>query len=160
MCCLCEGIERPEGLDVRQDRVFLQVIADDLGDERIDPLVVGHAGADGVGQAELPARYAPIRPGDAELAVAAEGQGVEEVVVDPAVDHVDPLRPAGRPHEDLAAVEEQVAPLDQLDAHLAGEEAVLVIGRVVDARASARRPSGRPTPAGAMWRSIASRFAA
>ena len=57
------------------------------------------------------------QPGDAELAVGAERQRVEEVVVDPAVDHVHPLEPAGRPHEDAVLVDDQVAPLDQLDPH-------------------------------------------
>ena len=64
--------QRAEGLDVGQDRVLVQVVADDLGDERVDPLVVGHAGADGVGQPEVPRPVGADQPGDAELAVAAE----------------------------------------------------------------------------------------
>ena len=128
---LLRGDRRAEGLDVRQQWVLAQVVADDVGDVGIDPLVVGHPGADRIGQRDVPRAVGADQARDAELAVGSERQGVEEVVVHPAVDHVHPLQAAGRPHEDLAAVEHQVAPLDQLDPHLAGEEAVLVVRRVV-----------------------------
>ena len=134
MCCFWAGIAARKVSTLAEDRVFAEVIFDDLGHERIDPLVVRHARPQGVGQADLARPVRGDQPGHAELAVAPEGERVEVIVVDPPVDHVDPRRPPGGPHEDLAAVEEQVAPLDQLDAHLPGQEAVLVVGRVVDAR--------------------------
>ena len=71
--------------------------------------------------------------GDAERGVRTERQRIEEVVIDAAVDHVDALRPLGRPHVDDAGLDEQVAALDQLDAELVGQERMLVIGRVVHA---------------------------
>ena len=58
----------------------------------IDRLVVGHAGADGVGQRDVARAVGLHQAGHAEQAVGAERLRVEEVVVDPAVDHVDPLR--------------------------------------------------------------------
>ena len=42
--------------------------------------------------------------------------------------------PLGRAHEDDVVAADEVATLDQLDAHLAGEERVLEVRRVVDAR--------------------------
>ena len=64
-----------------------------------------------------------------------EGERVEEVVVDAPVDHVD-LALAVRPaHEDVIALDEEVAALDERHAHLAREEGVLEVGGVVDARA-------------------------
>jgi hypothetical protein len=59
---------------------------------------------------------------------------IEELVVDPAVDDVDALLAVRRPHADLVAGAHQVAALDQLDAHLPGQQGVLEVGGVVDAR--------------------------
>ena len=81
-----------------------------------------------------PARSAPSRPGDAEIGIRPHRQRIEEGVVDAAVDHVDPLRPARRAHVDAALVDEQVGALDQLDAHLVGQEGMLEVGAVVVAR--------------------------
>ena len=52
------------------------------------------------------------------------------VVVEPAVDHVDPHAPVDRAHPDDVVVDLEIGRLDQLDPHRVGEEAVLVEGRV------------------------------
>ena len=83
----------------------------------------------------LPARAALRMPGAAEHRVGPEVHRIEEVVVDPAVHDVDPLLAAGRAHVDALVAAHEVAALDQLDAHLPGEERVLEVGGVVDARA-------------------------
>jgi hypothetical protein len=59
---------------------------------------------------------------------------VEELVVDAPVDDVDPLLAGRRPHPHDAVAADQVAALDQLDAHQPGEQGVLEVGAVVDAR--------------------------
>ena len=58
---------------------------------------------------------------------------VEEVVADAAVHHVDALLAAGRTHVDALIATHEVAPFDQFDPHLTGQEGVLEVGRVVDA---------------------------
>ena len=86
-------------------------------------------------RATRPARQARIEPGHPEHRVGPEDLGVEEEVVDPAVDDVDPLEPVDGPGVDAVVVQDdQVAALDQLDAQLLGQEGVLEVGRVVDAR--------------------------
>ena len=82
----------------------------------------------------LPGAQGAEQAGDAEVRIRPHRQRIEEAVVDPPVDHVDPLRPARRAHEDAALVDEQVGALDQLDAHLVGQERMLEIGAVVVAR--------------------------
>ena len=72
-------------------------------------------------------------PGAPEHRVLAEVERVEELVVDPAVDHVHALQALRRAHVDDVVVAQQVAALDELDAHVAGEERVLEVGRVVHA---------------------------
>ena len=74
-----------------------------------------------------------MQAGRAEHRVGAELQRVEELVVDAAVDHVDAGRAGGGAHPHPAARAEQVAALDELDAHQAGEQGVLEVGGVVDA---------------------------
>ena len=96
--------------------------------------------------ATLPGPVGVHQARHAEHAVGAERQRVEEVVVDAAVDHVHALQAARRPHEDAVLIDDQVAALDQLDAHPLGEEAVLEVGRVVHARAE--QHDGRVGPAG------------
>ncbi len=71
---------------------------------------------------------------------------------DAAIDHVDALRSLRRAHIDDVVHDIEVRPLDEFDAHLVGEEGMLVIGAVVDAgrehhhggfaRAIARRDGG------------------
>ena len=67
------------------------MIAGNVGVER---LVVGDAGADGVGERDVAGAIGVEQAGDAEVRVAAERQRIEEVVVDAAVDDVDARRPA------------------------------------------------------------------
>lgn len=50
------------------------------------------------------------------------------------IDHVDALEAGGRAQVDAVVVDDEVASLDQLDAHLAREEGVLEVRRVVGAR--------------------------
>ncbi len=122
-----------EGRHVRQHRLLAQVEADHLRHERIDRLVVGDAGADRVRKRDAAGAIGGEQPGHAELRIGPERARVEEVVVDAPVDHVDALRSARRLHVDGVVADEQILALDQLDAHLLREEAVLEVRGVVRA---------------------------
>ena len=121
------------GWDVGQDRFLAEVELDHVGDEGVDGLVVGDAGADGVGEGEIADAVGVHEAGHAQDAVGAEAERIEEIIVDPAVEDVDPAQAGGGAHVDEAFIDDQIAAFDQFDAHLAGEEAVLEIGGVVDA---------------------------
>ena len=82
----------------------------------------------------LPGPGGVDQAGAAEHRVGPEVHRVEELVVDPAVDDVHRLEPVGGPHHHPAAPAHQVAALDQLDAHRPGQQRVLEVGAVVDAR--------------------------
>ncbi len=123
---------QPPGVDVADDRLLAQVVADQVRHVGVDQLVVGHAVADRVGQRHPAAADGVDQTGDAEHRVLPEVHRVDEVVVDPAVDDVDPPQPGGGAHEHPAAPALEVAALDQLDAHGAGQQGVLEVGRVVD----------------------------
>ena len=118
------------GRHVFQDRLFAHEEADDLRHIGIDRLVVGHARADSVCQGHGPRPIGRHQPRHPKRRVRPEGQRIEVIVVNPAIDNIDLLPPLGRAHEDLAVVDEQIAPLDQIHAQFVREEAVLIIGRV------------------------------
>ena len=81
-----------------------------------------------------PARAAFEQTRAAHQGVGAELERVDVVVVDPAVDDVDRHLALGGAQEDVGAVAHQVAPLDQVHAHQAGQQGVLVEGGVVARR--------------------------
>ena len=95
----------------------------------VDELVVGHACA---GRWRSP----PGRPGSPhqtrhpEQRITAEHLGVEEIVVDAAVDHIHGFQTTGAAHPDPIVFADQIAALHQLDAHLLGQVAVLEVGAV------------------------------
>ena len=139
------------GGDVGDDRLLAQVVADEVGDVGVDRLVVGHPVANGVGDGDVAGAGGGHEPRDPEGGVGAERHGVEEVVVDAAVDDVDPLQALGGAHGHDVVVDDEIAALDQLDAHLRRQEDVLEVGRVEHAgrehhhgRAIARRRRSHP----------------
>jgi hypothetical protein len=124
----------PPGRHVLQDRLLAEIEFHDIRHVGVDRLVVGDAGADRVRQRDVAGRIGRHQAGHAERGIGTEGEGIEKIIVDTAIDHVDPLQPFRGAHEHLVVLDDEVAAFDQLDAELVGEERVLVIGGVVDAR--------------------------
>ena len=118
------------GLDVLELHLLAEIELNDVGHERVDRLVVGDAGADRVGDGDVAGLVGLHDARHAERAVGPEELGIEEVVVDATVDHVDAPRPFGRAHVDGVVIDDEVAPLDELAAELVGQKRVLVIGAV------------------------------
>jgi hypothetical protein len=123
-----------EGLHVGQDGIFVEVVADHVGHVGVDRLVVGEAGAEGVGHGDVAGAIGVEQARAAERRIGAEDERIAEVVVDAAIDDVDALEAVGGAHVDDVVVGDQVAAFDQIDAHLAGEVGVLEVGGVEDAR--------------------------
>ena len=122
------------GADRRQDRLFVEVVADDARDVGIDRLVVGNSGTRRIGQRDAPHAVAGEQTRNAKDRIVAKRQRVQEFVVDAPIDHIHPLRAACRAHEHHAVVDEQVRSFDHLHAHAFGQERVLEVRRVVHAR--------------------------
>ncbi len=118
------------GLDIVEDRLFGEVIADEPRDIGIDRLVVGDAGAQGIGNDHIARPIGVEDAGHAERGILAEDQRIDEIIVDAAVDHVDALEARGGAGIDDIVVDQEVAAFHQLDAHLAREEGVLEEGGV------------------------------
>ena len=81
----------------------------------------------------LPARAALTSPAQPSIESGRKCSGSRILVVDAAVDDVHGLLARGRAHEHAVVAADEVATLDQLDTHLAGEERVLEVRRVVHA---------------------------
>ncbi len=119
---------------VRQDRFLIEVILNHLRHEVVHHLVIRDAGADGVRERHIAGAVRVDEARHAERAVAAEDRGIEKIVVEPPVDHVDLLLPLRRAHEDAPVAHDEVAAFDDLDAHLPREIRVLEVRAVVRAR--------------------------
>ena len=121
-------------LDVSEDGIFAEIVANDGRDVGVESLVVRDAGSDGVGQDDVAGTVGVEEAWDTEIRVATEAERIEEVVVNTAIDDVDALQARRGAHVDDVVVDEQVASFDQFDAHLLGEKGVLEIGGVEDTR--------------------------
>ena len=73
---------------MREHRLLAEVVADQVGQVGVDELVVGDAVADRVGDRHVAGARGVHQARAAEQRVGAEVHRVEELVVDPAVDHV------------------------------------------------------------------------
>ena len=123
---------------VLQQRLLFEIEADDVGDIAINRLIVGDASADCIGKRHIARQIGAHQPGHAQQRGGIEHQRIEEVVIHSAVDHVDTLRPARRAHVNDVLGDEQIAPFDQFDAELVGEERMLVICRIERSRRQQR----------------------
>ena len=138
-----------ERVHVVEERLLTEVVADHRRHVGVDGLSSATPLPTALAMETSPDRAALTSPGQPITESRRKCQRVEEVVVDPAVDDVDRPRPCRR--TDIARrspLDDQVAALDQLDAHLAGEQGVLEVGGVGDARGEHARPLGElPRPA-------------
>jgi hypothetical protein len=128
------GVSAQIRVDVGQNRLLGQVEADDRRQIGVYRFVVGNPGADRVHDADVAGAIRIEQAGHAEMRIGSECQRIQEVVVHPAIDDVHAPQAGRRAHVDDRVVDQQVAPFDQRDAHLAGEERVLEIRRVADPR--------------------------
>ena len=122
------------GRDVGDKGFLVQVVADQGGHVGVDHLVVGHPGSRRIGDGHLPRLPRPHEPGDAESGVTPEHLGVEEQVVDPAVDHVDANEPTDGAQVHAVVVDDEVLALHEVGAHLLGQEGMLEVSGVEDPR--------------------------
>ena len=90
--------------------------------EAVDRLVVGDAGADCVGERDVAGLICRHQPCNAQGGIRAEGERIEKIVIDAAVDHVNALRTLRCAHVNDLVLDEEIAALDQLDAELVGEK--------------------------------------
>jgi len=117
---------------VGQDRILVEVVADDRRDQRVHGLVVRHPVAEPVGDCDVARPVGVHQAGHPDERFLAPEDRIEPLVVEPPVDDVDGPQAARRAHEDLVLVDHEVGAFHQLDAHLLGQVQVLVVGGVVD----------------------------
>ena len=121
------------GVDIREDRFLAEIETDHRGDIVVGDLVVGDAGAEGVGEVHIPLAVGVDDARHAEHGVLAKDCRVEEIVINPAVDHIDLLEAFRGLHENPRVLNDEILAGDDLDAHCAGEERMFEISGVVDA---------------------------
>ncbi len=128
------GVPADIGGHIGQYRVLARIVFYDFRNIGIDHLVVGNPRARRVGHCHP---SGPVDLHDArnpQHRIGPEDLGVDEVIVDPAVEYIHPGKALCGPHMDESVDDHQVPALHEFDAHLLGKEGVFEIGRVVDAR--------------------------
>ncbi len=131
-------VQAHEGLDVGHERLLAEVVVDQGGNVGVEHLVVGHAGAGGVGDGHVAGPPRRHQPGHAERGVGAEHLGVEEQVVDPSVHHVHAHQAAHRAQVHDVVVDHEVAALRRGGRPSAGR------GRRARSTPSCARPASAP----------------
>ena len=120
-------------LDVRQNRLFVEIETNNRRHVRIDRLVVGDACADGVHNRHVARPISVEQAGHAKPRVWPERQRIDKIVVHAPINHIDAAQPGRGPHVHNVVVHDEVASFDELDAHLASKKRVLEVRRVEDA---------------------------
>ena len=128
------GLAQNPGGDIGEQRLFREIEADHVGHVGINGLVIGDAGADGIGHRHATGAIGRHQPGNAKRRFRPEGQRIDIVIVDATVDDIHALRTARGAHVDRIVAHEQIFAFHQLDTHLLREERVLEVGAVVAAR--------------------------
>ena len=117
------------GRHIGDARLFIEVVLDNFRHPGVHHLVIGHACARRIGQCDFARAPGAHQARHAEQRVFAEHFGVEKGIVNAPINHIDPLQPGNRAHEDLiVVVDHQIAPFDQLHAHHLGQIGMLEIG--------------------------------
>jgi len=127
-------LEAGEGGDLLEEGLFVQIKANDLGDVRIDRLVIGDPGPGCIRQCDIARAISVNEARDAEDAVAVEGEWIEVVVIESSIDDAHSLLAFDGFDKDLVLLDHEVGALDEGNAHFSSEEGVLEVGRVVAAR--------------------------
>ena len=122
------------GVHIADDGRLPEIETNHVGDVGVDGFVIGNAGADGIGDGDVAAAVSGEESGDAEHGVRAKHQGIQEVVVDAAVNHIHALGALGGAHEYCFVADEEILSFHQLDAHLLSEKRMFEIGTVVGTR--------------------------
>ena len=122
------------GVDILEDRLFIQIKTDHFRHIGIHRFIVGHTGTDSIRQRNASGTVGAHQSRHAQHRIGAEGFRIDEVVVDAPVDHIDFLRPLGGAHEHGVVLHKQVNAFDQLDPHLLCKEGMFEVGGVEVAR--------------------------
>src|SRR5208283_4584900 len=100
-----------------QNRVLIEIVANDFGHKGIDSLVVGDSRPQRICEGYVSGAIGIEETLSTERGSALEYQGVEIIVVDSAIDHIDALQAEGGSHINDIIVHHQISPLDEFNAH-------------------------------------------
>src|SRR6516164_7654482 len=88
----------PPRRHILQQRLLAEIELHDLRHETVDSLVVSDAGTDRIRERYIAGLIGGHQARHAKRAVGIEREGIEKIVVDAPIYHVDLARPLGRTH--------------------------------------------------------------
>src|SRR5262245_17882910 len=99
--------------NIWKNRVLTQVILDDFGNVGIDDLIVGDPRSRRICESYSAGAVDVYESGNAQHRIRPEGGGIEKVVIDPAIDHVNAFETFGRSHHDVTIHDDEVSAFDK-----------------------------------------------
>ena len=124
----------PPGRDVRHLQIFAEQAPAEARQEAQQRPRLQHAGARHVGDHDAVLAQHVDQAGHAEMRGRVEFERIEEIGIDPAQQHVEPLQAGDGADMDAVAADGEVVALDQQEAEIARERRVLEIGFAEGAR--------------------------
>src|SRR5437667_64834 len=100
-----------ESLNIVENRIFAKKITDNLGHVSVKSLVVGHACAECIGEADVSGAVGAEEARDAERRIRPECERIDKVVINAAVDHIHSAQSRGGAHIHDVVVNGQIATL-------------------------------------------------
>ena len=146
----------PPGRDVRHLQIFAEQTPRQTRQEAEQRARLQHAGARHVGDHDAVLPDHVDQAGHAELRGGVEFERIEEIGIDPAQQHVEPLQPGDGADMDAVAADREVVALDQEEAEIARQRGVLEIGLAEIARR--QQPDARLVAVGAGAQAVAERL--
>ena len=127
-------VRRKIGFDIRKNRFLAQVEFDHFGNIVVGDLVICDASADGICEVHIPLAVSFDDARNAQRGILPENRGIDEIIVDAAIDDIDLPESLGRLHEDPRILHEKIAAGDNFDPHRTGEKGMFEICGIVDSR--------------------------
>jgi hypothetical protein len=121
----CLRLAADVGLDIGQDRILAEIVADHARHIGVDSLVVSDAGTDRIRERDVPTTVGAHQTRDPERTVGAENLWVQELVVDAPVNNIDRHEASDGVHIDPVIADHEVGADNELYTHLPREEHVL-----------------------------------
>ncbi|MNC03403.1 hypothetical protein D3C75_508100 [compost metagenome] len=119
------------GGHIPDNRLFLQIIADHVGHIGVHGFIVSHTGARSIHNGHIAGPVSIHYSRHPQHGGRIKSKRVQIIVINPAVNHIHLGQSAQPADEYLVVHHHQIPPFHQMDAHLLGQEGMLIIGGVV-----------------------------
>ena len=117
-----------------ENRILSKIIFNHLRYIIINKFVIRHTRTNAVGQRHVSGPGRINQSGHAQQRISAKNRGIQKIIVNPPVNHIDRYQSRRRTHVHSKITDDQITPLDNRDPHLASQKSMLEIRAVKNPR--------------------------